>query len=398
MKKCLFFLFLAISTTSFGQNAWFSQKDFDGLPRYNAASFALDSGCYIGAGVVGSGTFANDFWKWDWQSNTWSQKANIPGAGRYGAAGFNIGNKGYVAMGHNGTSMLNDLQEYDPLTNTWTAKANFPGTARYTAAAFSIGTKAYICCGSPGAPPYLKDCWEYNQLTNSWSQKADVGSTSRNHPAYFVVNGKGYVATGNDDSYGFQNDVWMYDPALNSWIQKSNYPGNPLHASVGFSINGSGFMGTGKIGDSGPVFTNEFYEYFPSTDSWVSRAPYPGVLSAATVGFSHDGKGYIGCGVYTNGTYSNEFWEYRPITYGIEELKVDFNIYPNPNNGSFAIRNLKEGYSITMFDLSGKEIPVTCKASGGDYIVNINNNVDAGCYLLSLRKEDKSFIKKIIIQ
>ena len=399
MKRILIFFNVLCTLTVGAQNIWVQQKDFGGLPRYNAASFSLDSGCYIGAGVVGSGTYAKDLWMWDWQSNTWSQKADIPGVGRYGAAGFAIGNRGYVTMGHNGSSIYTDLQEYNPVTNTWTAKASFPGTPRYTPASFSIGTKAYISCGTPGSPPYLDDCWEYDQTTDTWTQKTSLGMP-RNHPAFFVVNGKGFVIGGHDNSYNYQNDVWMYDPVANTWTQKSNYAGDPVHAAVGFSIGNAGFVGTGKTGDSGgtPIFTNEFYEYVYATDSWISRAPYPASLSAACVGFGHNGKGYIGCGLLTNGTYSDAFWEYRPVTYGVEELTNSWAVYPNPVKDFVCVENIPPDFTFSLITLEGAVVALTSENTGSRTRIRLPGTLTPGTYILIVRRGSHSKGLKLVVQ
>jgi N-acetylneuraminic acid mutarotase len=74
---------------------------------------------------------------------------------------------------------------------------------------------------------------------------------------------------------------------------------------VGFSIDGKGYIGTGE--DLNNVF-NDFWEYDPSTDAWTEKANVGGTARWAAVGFSIGSKGYIGTG---SGTHE-DFWEYDP--------------------------------------------------------------------------------------
>ena len=78
----------------------------------------------------------------------------------------------------------------------------------------------------------------------------------------------------------------------------------------------------------GQGLVNDFWEYNPEFDYWaiISDCPYVSLYGCA---FSIDNKGYFGTGVFSNGL---EFWEYTPVTTGIEtyEDKPGIHIFPNP--------------------------------------------------------------------
>ena len=98
---------------------------------------------------------------------------------------------------------------------------------------------------------------------------------------------------------------------MREWTQKANLLGAPRHSAVGFSINGKGYLGLGRNGEN--VFT-DFWEYDPTTDVWTQKAGFPGVARTLAVGFSVNGKGYIGLGFDNNSNYFADFWEYDPTT------------------------------------------------------------------------------------
>ena len=143
---------------------------------------------------------------------------------------------------------------------------------------------------------------------DTWTQKADFGGTARYGTVGFSIGGKGYVGTGYDVSSGYTNDFWEYDPSTNAWTQKANFGGTPRDRAVGFSIGSKGYIGTGSNGN---VF-KDFWEYDPATNSWIQKADFGGTARFDATGFSSGSKGYIGTGY--NGSYLKDFWEYDPAT------------------------------------------------------------------------------------
>lgn len=91
-----------------------------------------------------------------------------------------------------------------------------------------------------------------------------------------------------------------------TWSPRSNFGGTPRATSVGFSLNGKGYLGTGQDA-SGTL--QDFWEYDPTADTWTLRTPLPGVDRSAAVAFALNDKGYVATGGNVNGVLG-DVWEY----------------------------------------------------------------------------------------
>jgi N-acetylneuraminic acid mutarotase len=192
--------------------------------------------------------------------------------------------------------------------NTWTRKADVRGPERWAAVGFSIGSKGYIGTGHNGNLTLVfRDFWEYDPSTNAWTQKADFGGKARAYATGFSIGSKGYIGTGgvSNRPNGIFNDFWEYDPATNAWTRKADFGGTARETAVGFSIDGKGYIGTGDSGNGFPF--SDFWEYDPSKDAWTRKADFGGGARHGAVGFSIGTKGYVGLG-----GYHEDFWEYDP--------------------------------------------------------------------------------------
>ncbi len=269
--------------------------------------------------------------------NTWTQKADFGGTARYAAIGFSIGSKGYLGTGTDGNSYSKDFWEYDPKANSWTQKADFGGVPRATTVGFSINNKGYIGTGWPAANVQLNDFWEYDPVSNTWSRKADFAGGIRGDAVGFSIGSKGYVGTGVSGvypNYVYYKDFWEYDPKSDIWTKKANFGGASRYGAIGFSVNGKGYVGTGKDGAS-PCF-KDLWEFNPLLNTWIQKAKFGGTGRFQAKGFSINNKGYVGTGIEYNGDYPKDFWEYDPdsdkwtqkndYTGGGRSYAVGFNI------------------------------------------------------------------------
>jgi N-acetylneuraminic acid mutarotase len=141
-----------------------------------------------------------------------------------------------------------------------------------------------------------------------WTQVANMPQ-ARYNLVSFAIGDTGYVVTGQSAGGTFRNEFFKYDPNLNQWTQLANFPGTARTGSVGFSINGKGYVGTGRDNTSN---TNEFWEYDPLLNSWTQKANFPPGNRESATGFSIGNKGYVGMGL--NGTTKTDFYEYDPLT------------------------------------------------------------------------------------
>jgi len=188
--------------------------------------------------------------------------------------------------------------------NSWSSIAAFGGSYTSESTSFSVNGKGYVCGGSSVMWTTGLELWEFDPINNSWSQKANL-------PVFvlggfgFGIGNYGYVGGGQQSTSSF----YQYSPSNNTWIQKSNHPGGPRRGAVGFSMNGKGYMG---LGISGSTYLNSFFEYNPITDVWTSRSNFPGQGRAYAPGFPVCGKAYVGGGDI--GTFQSlyDFYEFDP--------------------------------------------------------------------------------------
>lgn len=251
----------------------------------------------------------------------WKALEPFTGGVRNAAVAVNIGDKIYAGLGYSSTSGNNQVSdewyEYDPATNQWTSKSNFPGSGRANAVAFVINGKAYVGLGTnydrQSKADLYKDFYEYNPVSNVWVQKANFSGTPRDQPVYFTIGDKGYVGTGNIDAFQAINtkEFYEYNATKDVWTKKANFLGSARCRSVGFSINGKGYIGGGE--DNSITKQNDFYEYDSDTDQWSKKASLPNAIARAR-GFSFNNLGYtVGGLTQTQNINLNDMYKYNPV-------------------------------------------------------------------------------------
>jgi N-acetylneuraminic acid mutarotase len=83
-------------------------------------------------------------------------------------------------------------------------------------------------------------------------QVADFPGSARETAIGFSIGNKGYVGLGTDATYSDKNkDFWQYDPSTNTWIKKADYPGTGIYGATGFSVNDKGYVGLGGSAEYG---------------------------------------------------------------------------------------------------------------------------------------------------
>jgi N-acetylneuraminic acid mutarotase len=157
----------------------------------------------------------------------------------------------------------------------WITKADYQGDARREAVGFVIGDTAYVGTGFGGADQEkLNTFYKYDPVKDNWTQVASLQNPndltvdlSRSAASAFAAAGKGYVSTGVGNDFLLRNDTWAYDPTTNSWASKAAYPGVKRSYGVGFAVGDFGYIGTGYDGGS---YLSDFFKYNPSTDTWTA--------------------------------------------------------------------------------------------------------------------------------
>jgi N-acetylneuraminic acid mutarotase len=138
-----------------------------------------------------------------------------------------------------------------------------------------------------------------------WLQVASMPGTGRHHPVTFTLDGYGYVATGTTAGAGYTDDFYRYDPSTNTWAILADFPGPARSYAYGGAFNGKAYLGFGV----GTVFLSDLWEFDPVA-GWTQLASLP------TAGRTHpafvitdDGKIFVGMGGAQGGNL-RDWWEY----------------------------------------------------------------------------------------
>lgn len=145
------------------------------------------------------------------------------------------------------------------------------------------------------------------QLTaQTWQQKSSLDD--RFNATAFSIGSKGYVATGTKPS-GVSSDLKEYDPTTNSWLSKASFPGNARETAVSFSYQNFGFVGLGWNG--GTATYTDFYKYDQNLNTWSPISSFPGSGGRNGIATAIGSKAYVSGGVNGYSTaISTQLWEY----------------------------------------------------------------------------------------
>jgi N-acetylneuraminic acid mutarotase len=242
----------------------------------------------------------------------WTQKAPVYVYGRVSAIGCSLNGQGYVGLGRiYDNSYVNDFWGYDPVSDIWTTKAPFPRGGRSGATAYAANGKIYVFFGFDNNLVCQNDVWEYNPDTDTWVQKDLFPGTARYNARGFVIGDSViYIGTGTtDDGNNYLFDFWEYTPSTDTWLQKANFAGGKRMAAASFAINENGYLGTGLYDTY--TATRDFWEYNPANDTWTRIPDLPATARFGLVSFIINNEGYVG----TGDDYNNlniEFYKYNP--------------------------------------------------------------------------------------
>lgn len=167
-----------------------------------------------------------------------------------------------------------------------------------------------------------------------WSQLASIPSPGRASGCIFIIGDTVYAGAGKD-SVSFMQDFYKYYPGTNTWTSISNIP-SPRWMSTSFSIGNKGYVALGQ-GNSGAL--NEILEYDPQTNSWIQKSTFPGGARWAAFSFVINNKVYIGGGRSSSIDY-NDLWEYDPLT----NIWTQKSSFTNPRHSAIAFAINNKGY------------------------------------------------------
>lgn len=145
----------------------------------------------------------------------------------------------------------------------------------------------------------------------SWSTvQSTVPDTYPLCHAYFgfVIGNKGYLA-GSIATFEYAFET-------NSWSTKAAFPGSYRTHAATFSIGDKGYIAGGSSASSSTINYADTWEFNPVTNQWTQKASLPRGAARTATGFAINNKGYILNGFYKNGNtpvYLKDLFEYDPV-------------------------------------------------------------------------------------
>ena len=395
MKSISLFSILLLSILNcVAQGNWTTKSAiFSGNTTQSIAHLAIGSKAYMGMGTA----LCFEWYEYDPSSDAYMQKANFPDTAASNPAVFSINGYGFVLANDN------HLWKYDPQNDSWiNAGADFPGAPRYASYYFTIGSKGYVAGGSADLDnSLLKDFWEYNSLTNQWTALPDMPVANSCGEA-FALHGKGFLTGGVAPTgvCSFSRAVYCYDPSLQSWTAKSNTPDGRFTASS-FVIGDHAYLSMGITKDAANLDAPNYhaYEYDDVMDSWsqVADIPFSEIWDEG-VGFSIDGKGYMGLGdcngmINCSPGSQHRLFEFTPASTGISVVDHSAlaRVFPNPFVQSAIIQftmTLKNA-ELKFRSITGAEI-FSIQNFSGEWLRLERNEMPAGIYFLSFTDENQN--------
>ena len=155
-----------------------------------------------------------------------------------------------------------------------------------------------------------------NIVEAQWTEKLSTQASGAAHS--FVADGKMFIIGGYIGfTAGYTTDNRIFDPSTGEWSKGKSPNTANRSAGVGFSINGKGYVGLGQKNflsfSPSPEDLLDMNEYDPKTDRWTVKAEFPGKARVGATAFVLNDIAYIAGGSFTsNDKSTNELWAYNP--------------------------------------------------------------------------------------
>ena len=173
---------------------------------------------------------------------------------------------------------------------------------------------------------------------------------ARRSAVAFSIADKGYVGTGYDGNTD-KSDFYEYSPSSDSWVKVGSI-GDPISNSVVFVINTKAYLVTGTenkeylrtmyVFDSATKDWSKLRDIIDSNSDETYDDDYTSLVRTGAVAFTIKGKGYIATGSSTSA--NNAVWEYDPAT-DLWKEKTGFERTSRSEAVGFALGNY--GYVVT---------------------------------------------------
>ena len=271
-------------------NKWTPMNPPSGPTRRGAPELAYDAESdrvilYGGGNEVTSQL--TDTWAYDCNTNTWKEMAAKGPAKRMGARiAYDAESDriilfgGYVLYG----SFCNDTWAYDYNSDAWTEMkpSTSPPGRNYQAMAYDAKSDRVVVWGAldPAGMPIDDSAWSYDFNTNTWQEmKPDGGPRprGRDYPAMvYDAESERMILFGGVPQGG--DETWAYDYNTNTWtkLEPSTVPGKlSRHAMVYSTAADRVILFGGQVGSTEFKYTGETWTYDLNTNTWTNVTPHP---------------------------------------------------------------------------------------------------------------------------
>lgn len=283
--------------------------------RASACACVLNDIAYVFAGRDSAGTYLNDLWQYDPQTDVWTNLGASPMKARVNAVMATHNDKIYAGLGYSALRAYNDKAyrhdwwEYTPATGKWQRLTNYPSDNTVAACAFCLDGYIYIMYGCGHVQQ--NEVWQYDPASDQWTQLPEAPDPARRAfgTAGAVVDGLIYFGTGfNGDNL----TKWhQFSPSENRWHTCARVPGKGRVFSACASSHKYVYLFGGRhfSGDmtGGEVF-DTYLRYTPATNSWEWCGTMPQGRAENQVAFTIDGKAFFGLGEDADGQVSNRLY------------------------------------------------------------------------------------------
>jgi hypothetical protein len=192
-----------------------------------------------------------------------------------------------------------------------------------------------------------------DELVGNWVRMGEFGGSGRSGAATFVIDNKGYVCGGYNGYKTPRKDVKVItidERGIGAWDNVLDSMPKGRMRAVGFSVNGKGYVGTGWDGDE--TIMKDFWEYDPDPakvgHAWRQVADLPSQAPARydALAFVLNGQAYVGTG-YTSGAdkeYLLDFYKFIPPA-NDADLGSWEKVQSTGNKRSGAVAFVLDGYA-----------------------------------------------------
>jgi hypothetical protein len=209
------------------------------------------------------------------------------------------------------------------------------------------------------------------------------------------MTGKGYVGLGYDGS-AYATDFYQYYPTADSWTSIADFPGTARINAVSFAVFPQLFVTTG---DDGFNYLNDTWEYNYFGDVWTQRADFPGDPRSGASCFIIESRPFVGSG-FNSGTYYDDFYEYTILLSEEELYKSEINVFPNPARETATVEfsQISAEHNIKLFSSNGQELANSSNSAGNQIKIDLSD-LSPGTYFVGIYEDNEMLeIKKIIHQ